>query len=81
MRAIERAVQVVGGQAALAREITARAAKITPQAVHQWATGERPVPAHHCLAIETATAGAVTRYELRPDVFGPAPAEQQQGAA
>lgn len=30
-------------------------------------------PAHHCLAIEEATGGKVTRYQLRPDVFGPAP--------
>lgn len=32
-------------------------------------------------AIETATDGVVTRYELRPDVFGPAPDEREQKAA
>lgn len=29
------------------------------------------VPAERCVAIEKATAGAVTRHDLRPDVFGP----------
>ena len=39
------------------------------QAVDRWRrTGK--VPAHHCIPIEVATKGAVTRYELRPDVFG-----------
>ncbi|GAB2507279.1 helix-turn-helix domain-containing protein [Microbulbifer agarilyticus] len=41
--------------------------------VSQWVKGVRPIPATHCVAIERITGGAVTRYELRPDVFGPAP--------
>lgn len=40
----------------------------------QWKTGVRRVPAEHCRAIEQATNGAVTRYDLRPDVFGASPA-------
>lgn len=28
------------------------------------------VPAEHCRAIEKITDGKVTRYQLRPDVFG-----------
>lgn len=35
------------------------------------------VPAIHCLAIERFTSGQITRYELRPDVFG----QQEPGAA
>lgn len=31
-------------------------------------------PAARCLDIERITAGRVTRYDLRPDVFGQAPA-------
>jgi DNA-binding transcriptional regulator YdaS (Cro superfamily) len=31
------------------------------------------VPADRCLPIERATGGAVTRYDLRPDIFGDAP--------
>jgi len=65
MNAISQAVQKLeGGQAALAREL-----KITPQAVNQWVTGRRPVPARLALRIEELTG--VTRHDLRPDVFGP----------
>ena len=31
------------------------------------------IPAEYCRAIEQATNGKVTRYELRPDVFGVGP--------
>jgi hypothetical protein len=39
----------------------------------------RPVPTDICPAIEAATNGAVTRYELREDIFGPPP--KRRGAA
>lgn len=48
---------------------------VTQGRVSQWLKGER-IPAERCAAIETATAGAVTRYDLRPDVFGAAPDPQ-----
>lgn len=67
--AIHRAVSEVGGQAALASAIG-----VKPAVVWQWLNDVRPVPAHHCIPIETATGGKVTRHELREDVFGPAPA-------
>lgn len=54
-----------GDQAKLARKL-----KVAPVLVHQWAKEKRPVPAERCLSIEKATNGAVTRYDLRPDVFG-----------
>lgn len=38
-----------------------------PQLIWQWATGVRPVPINRCMAIETATNGAVSRRDLRPD--------------
>ncbi|MCR9092352.1 MAG: helix-turn-helix domain-containing protein [Proteobacteria bacterium] len=31
------------------------------------------VPGEHCRAIEEALGGRITRHDLRPDVFGPAP--------
>jgi DNA-binding transcriptional regulator YdaS (Cro superfamily) len=68
MNAIERACVAAGGQVALARVVGVR-----PQAVSQWVTGSRPVPAKRCLASEEATGRQVTRYDLRPDVFGAAP--------
>ncbi|MGH8651331.1 MAG: transcriptional regulator [Gammaproteobacteria bacterium] len=44
-----------------------------PQAVQQWTAAGR-VPPDRCLAVEHATEGKVSRYELRPDVFGTRPA-------
>jgi DNA-binding transcriptional regulator YdaS (Cro superfamily) len=35
--------------------------------ISQWRTSTRPVPVIHCVAIERATNGAVTRQDLRPD--------------
>jgi len=31
--------------------------------------GDRPLPAKRVIAIERATGGKVTRYELRPDLY------------
>ena len=66
---IETAAEHVGGFAELARIVG-----VKPPAVHQWR--ESGVPAGRCLAVEAATGGAITRYDLRPDVFGPAPESQ-----
>lgn len=69
MNAIATAVQKHGsGQAGLARLLG-----VTPQAVNQWVSGNRPVPSRHVLAIESATG--VSRHLLRPDVFGSADGE------
>jgi DNA-binding transcriptional regulator YdaS (Cro superfamily) len=63
--ALARAVAIVGSQARLANLIEKKQG-------HVWdwlyKTG-RPLP-ECCIPIETATNGIVTRYELRPDVFG-----------
>lgn len=64
---IERAIKSAGGQKDLADSL-----KVHPALVSQWATKRRPVAAHHVLTIETLTG--VSRHELRPDVFGAAPA-------
>jgi len=74
-------VEIAGGQNALAKKITHwHAANGDPsvavkqQYVWKWLRSSSPVPpAEHCRAIEDITQGAVTRYDLRPDVFGPAP--------
>lgn len=62
---IEQAVVIVGSQAGLARELG-----VSVPCIHQWLSGERPVPAGRCLAIEKATNGQVSRYVLRPDIYG-----------
>lgn len=61
---IARAIEVAGSASAVARWLD-----VTPQAVHQVAKGDRPVPATWCQKIERETAGKVTARQLRPDVF------------
>lgn len=60
--AIQSACDSLGSQAALAKALD-----LAPALIHQWRAGIRPVPVQHCLAIERATSGAVTRRDLRPD--------------
>lgn len=61
MNFIKLACEALGSQAALARQLG-----VTPAAVSQWLKGSRPVPPRQCTAIERATAGQVTRRDLRP---------------
>ncbi len=42
---------------------------VTVQAVYKWQKNEL-IPPEYCRAIELATEGRVTRYELNPNVFG-----------
>lgn len=64
---IEEAVRRAGSQSALARAIG------TSQAtVWKWLNKDLPVTPALVLKIEATTG--VSRYGLRPDVFGPAPA-------
>jgi len=69
MSPIEKAVEILGGQTKLARAVG-----VKPSFVSQWLSGQRPVPATRCGAIESATGGKVTREDLRPDVFSSAAA-------
>ena len=46
----------------------ARALRVAPVLISQWANEQRQVPAERCPAIEKATGGAVMCEELRPDV-------------
>lgn len=76
MSPIQKAVDLVGGQSALARAIGG-----TVKQAHVWYwlnTDGCKVPSEHCAAIEKATAGKITRHELRPDVFGPIEATAAQ---
>lgn len=62
-RALRRAIRVAGCQAELARRLG-----ITSMAVTQWRKRGR-IPAEWVTRIEEATGGAVTREELRPDLY------------
>lgn len=66
---IDRAARALGSQRALAVAVG-----VTKAAVWQWKSKDhkgkgRKVPVEHCLAIERATNGAVTRRDLRPDDY------------
>lgn len=81
MSYLQKTIAIAGGQNQLARKITAWHADrgivlvVRQQYVWKWLRSESPVPpAEHCRAIEDITRGAVTRYDLRPDVFGTSPA-------
>jgi len=65
---IKKAVDVVGSQAALAKSLN-----VSAPFVNDLLHARKRVPAELCGGIENATQGAVTRYDLRPDVFGDAP--------
>ena len=65
---LERAVDIAGGQTALAKAI---GGSVKQAHVWNWLNiSKGRVPAEHCSAIELATGGLVTRQQLRPDVFG-----------
>jgi DNA-binding transcriptional regulator YdaS (Cro superfamily) len=61
---LERAIDEMGSQAALAKALG-----VKPQHVWNWLNRDDKVPAEQVLPIETATAGKVTRHELRPDLY------------
>ncbi|WP_444941225.1 transcriptional regulator [Microbulbifer sp. ZKSA004] len=65
LEALERAVAIVGSKSGLARSIG-----VKPPVITQWFKNVRPIPPGRCRPIEAATGGAVTRYELRPDIYG-----------
>jgi DNA-binding transcriptional regulator YdaS (Cro superfamily) len=71
---LEQAIRAAGGQTALARRLG-----VSYQAISQW---DR-VPPLRVLEVEAATGGAVTRHELRPDLYPPesAPPPPDRSAA
>lgn len=50
---------------------------INSQAVSQW----KRVPVERCAAIEVASGGRLTRYQLRPDVFDEPPTKARKRKA
>lgn len=64
MESLDKAISILGGVSR-----TAETLGVVQGAVSNW-LARKSVPASRCLVIEQATNGAVTRYDLRPDVFG-----------
>jgi len=84
LEALERAVELAGGQSEFARRLNlarealglATPADLKPvkqQHVDYWMRVMKKLPAEHVRAAEFAVDGKVTRYEFRSDVFGPPP--------
>lgn len=71
LEALERAIAIAGGQSELARRISAK-----QQTVHYWVAVAGKAAAEYARPIEFAVDGQVTRYQLRPDVFGEAQEER-----
>ena len=67
---VKRAVEICGSQSELARRIGGR---VRQGHIWKWINYTRVIPAERAIQIERATEGRVSRYELRPDVFGPPP--------
>lgn len=63
--ALQRAVDLSGGQNALARMIG-----VGQGHVWYWLRRSKRIPAERAAQVERATDGAVTKEELRPDLFG-----------
>lgn len=66
---IQKAIRIAGGQAAMARLLG-----VKPQHVQAYVKYNRAA-AKRVLDIERACGGEVSRYELRPDIYGPPPAK------
>lgn len=62
--ALQKAIKTAGSQAELARRIGKKQAHIW-----NWLHRDKTVPAESVLAIEMATAGRVSRHDLRPDLW------------
>ena len=68
MDALLKAIEIMGNQRKLAD-----ACGISEMAVSKWVKRGQ-VPIERCLDIERATGLQVTRYDLRPEIFGARPA-------
>jgi DNA-binding transcriptional regulator YdaS (Cro superfamily) len=76
--ALSHAAELAGGQAGLARQLSAATGRpVSQQRVWNALHRDRAVPAEWCVAIEMATGGRVKREELRPDLY---PKESDQHA-
>lgn len=68
--ALERAIKIVGTQAALAERMRlAGRPTASQQLISYWLKSEARIGPEWWSAIESATDNAVTRRDLRPDVF------------
>ncbi|MGP1677891.1 MAG: helix-turn-helix domain-containing protein [Burkholderiales bacterium] len=65
-------VEEIGGQTEMARRLG-----VTQGLVWQWLNGRSPVTWERAKDIEALSNGRVSRHDLRPDIFGPAPSAER----
>lgn len=65
--ALNAAIEIAGGVSKLADSL-----ETNQSVVSNWRLRKK-VPPSRCIPIEEVTNGAVTRHDLRPDIFGPKP--------
>lgn len=58
-------------QAAFAALLTKTGSPATQSLVSQWESGDTSITADRAVQIETATRKAISRSDLRPDLFAP----------
>jgi DNA-binding transcriptional regulator YdaS (Cro superfamily) len=71
IESLKQAIQIVGGQTAMARVLSRDGRPMVQANVWKWLNSPNPdlmPPAEYCPAIERATNGAVKCEDLRPDV-------------
>lgn len=67
-------------QSAFAALLTESGSPATQGLISQWEKGQVLVPPERWTVIEQITGDSVSRHDLRPDVFGPAPAGKPEAA-
>lgn len=60
----------------LSQEAFAKQIGVSQGLVWQWLDGRTRITAERAIEIDEKTNGEITKADLRPDIFGPAPAEQ-----
>jgi DNA-binding transcriptional regulator YdaS (Cro superfamily) len=73
---IGNAIERLGSQAKLASK-----AGCSQQLISQLLKGEIGVTAEMAMKIDKATGGAVSKHDLRPDIFGAPKRREREGAA
>ena len=69
---LDQAIDLVGGQSALARLLSDDTGQRVSQArVWAWVHRVPKVPAEFAIPIERVTGGRITRHQLRPDLYPP----------
>ena len=69
--ALEKAIEAAGGARKLAAAIG-----VSAMTISHWKN--RGIPAERAVQVEGAVGGKVTRYQLRPDLFGKAVRAQKE---